>query len=321
MTIPVSSSSPQAAPIDPVPPSLSAPKRPTPGSATPLAVALLAMLAVLWGFNWPIMKVGLAEVPPWVFRGSASVVSGFGLFAVAMIGRHSLKIPRDKWRPLFLSGILNMALWNILVLYGIDLMDAGRAGILAYTMPLWATLVGAFVLKDRLGIRAIVGLSLGLAGMALLFSVDAKSLAGPPLGPILVVAAAFCWGAGTVVVKHAGFTQPVTVVCGWQHLIGAVPVLVIAVFWDLDNMGEVTLWPAMAVLYNMTITGILCYWAYFKVVSLLPVVASTVGTLMVPVVGVFANALIFGVRPQWVDYAALLCVAAAVFLVMTRRNR
>lgn len=57
------------------------------------------MLAVLWGFNWPIMKVGLAEVPPWVFRGSASVVSGFGLFAVALIGGHSLKIPRDKWRP------------------------------------------------------------------------------------------------------------------------------------------------------------------------------------------------------------------------------
>jgi drug/metabolite transporter (DMT)-like permease len=321
MTIPVSSSSPRPAPIDPAPASLSASKTPPSGSSTPLAVGLLAMLAVLWGFNWPIMKVGLAEVPPWVFRGSASVVSGLGLFAVAMIGGNSLRIPRDKWRPLILSALLNMALWNILVLYGIALMDAGRAGILAYTMPLWATLVGAFVLKDRLGIRAIAGLSLGLAGMALLFSVDAKSLAGPPLGPLLVVAAAFCWGAGTVIVKHAGFTQPVTVVCGWQHLIGVIPVLVIAIFWDLDNMGDVTFWPAMAVFYNMTVTGILCYWAYFKVVSLLPVVASTVGTLMVPVVGVFANALIFGVRPQWVDYAALLCVAAAVFLVMTRRPR
>lgn len=321
MTIPVSTSSPEPARIDPAPASLSAPKTPTPGSSTPLAVALLALLAVFWGFNWPIMKVGLAEIPPWVFRGSASVVSGIGLFAVAKIGGSSLRIPRDKWRPLILSALLNMALWNILVLYGIDLMDAGRAGILAYTMPLWATLVGAFVLKDRLGTRAIAGLALGLAGMGLLFSVDAQSLAGPPLGPILVVAAAFCWGAGTVVVKHAGFTQPVTVVCGWQHLIGVIPVLVIMFAWDIDNVGEVTFWPAMAVVYNMTVTGILCYWAYFKVVSLLPVVASTVGTLMVPVVGVFANALIFSVQPQWVDYAALLCVGGAVFLVMTRRTR
>jgi len=303
-------------PVSTAPQSSTAPR-----SSTPLAVALLAVIAVFWGFNWPIMKVGLQEVPPWVFRASASIVAGLGLFAVALIGRHSLAIPRDKWGPLTLSAVLNMSLWNILVLYGIDLMDAGRAGILAYTMPLWATVVGAFVLKDRLGPRAIAGLALGLAGMALLFSVDAEALAGSLWGPTLVVAAAFCWGAGTVVVKNAGFTQPVTVVCGWQHLIGTLPVAVIAVAWDVHNMGEVTLWPAMAVVYNMTITGILCYWAYFKVVSLLPVVASTVGTLMVPVIGVFANALIFGVRPQWVDYAALLCVGGAVFLVMTKRGR
>lgn len=299
----------------------SSPPVPSGRSTTPLAIALLAMLAVLWGFNWPIMKVGLAEIPPWIFRASASFVSGLGLFAIAKLSGYSLKIPRGKWRALILSAVLNMSLWNILVLYGIDLMDAGRAGILAYTMPLWATLIGAFVLKDRLGVRAIIGLALGLAGMALLFSVDAKALTGPPLGPLLVVAAAICWAAGTVAIKHAGFTQPVTVVCGWQHLIGMLPIAVIALVWDIQNVGEVTFWPAMAVVYNMTVTGILCYWAYFKVVSLLPVVASTVGTLMVPVVGVFANALIFGVVPQWVDYAALICVAAAVFLVMTRRGR
>lgn len=306
MTIPVSSSSASSA---------------APRSSTPLAIVLLAIIAVFWGANWPIMKVGLAEIPPWVFRASASGVAGIGLFIVAKIGRQSLRIPRHMWPPLILSAVLNMSLWNILVLYGIDLMDAGRAGILAYTMPLWATLMGALVMKDRLGIRAIGGLALGLAGMALLFSVDAKALSGPPLGPLLVVAAAFCWGTGTVVVKNAGFTQPVTVVCGWQHLIGTIPVAIIALVWDIHNVTEVTFWPAMAVVYNMTITGILCYWAYFKVVSLLPVVASTVGTLMVPVLGVFFNALIFGVQPQWVDYAALVCVVAAVFLVMTKRSR
>ncbi len=290
-------------------------------SAPPLAIALLAMLALLWGFNWPIMKVGLLEIPPWVFRASASIVAGAGLFAVAMIGGNSLRVPRSQHRPLFLSAMLNMSLWNILVLYGIDLMDAGRAGILAYTMPLWATVVGMVVLKERQSRRAITGLAIGLAGMALLFSVDADSLSGGLLGPLLVVAAAFCWGAGTVVVKQAGFTAPVTVIVAWQHLVGAVPIAVVALAWDIHNVGEVTLWPAMAVVYNMTVTGILCYWAFFKVVSLLPVVASTVGTLMVPVIGVFANALMFQVQPQWVDYAALACVAAAVYLVMTRQVR
>ncbi|NQW10455.1 MAG: DMT family transporter [Alphaproteobacteria bacterium] len=293
----------------------------TPPYAMSTAVGLLAIIAVFWGLNWPIMKVGLTEIPPWVFRGSASIVSGLGLFALAKFGGHSLAVPRGQRRGLAISAVLNMALWNILVLYGVDLMDAGRAVILAYTMPLWATLMGTLVLRERLGPRAIAGLTLGLAGMALLFSVDAEVLKGNLLGPLLVVVAAFCWGAGTVAIKHARLTIPVTVAVGWQHMIGGAPIALVAVLWDVHNVDTVSLWPVLAVVYNMTVTGILCYWAYFKVVSLLPVVASTVGTMMVPVIGVFANAVIFQVTPEWVDYAALSAVAAAVFLVMTRRGR
>jgi drug/metabolite transporter (DMT)-like permease len=285
------------------------------------AILLLAMIAVLWGFNWPIMKVGLEEIPPWIFRGSASLVSAMGLFAIAWMNGSSIRVPRAEWRGLTVASVLNMALWNILVLYGIDLMDAGRAGILAYTMPLWATVFGALILKERLGPRAMVGLALGMGGMALLFWQDIDVLAGPPLGPLLVVAAAMCWGGGTVAIKRANLSVPITVSVGWQHIIGGVPIMIIALIWDLPKMGEVTLWPAMAVVYNMTVTGILCYWAYFKVVSLLPVVASTVGTMMVPVIGVFANAWIFSTSPALFDYLALSCVAGAVFLVMTRRKR
>ena len=74
----------------------------------------------------------------------------------------------------------------------------------------------------------------------------------------------------------------------------------------------------LAVAYNATITGVFCYWAYFRVVADLPVVMSTVGTLMVPVIGVFATAWAFDTRPAMVDYVALVLVVTSVFLVMTR---
>jgi len=283
-----------------------------------LAIALLAMIAVLWGVNWPVMKIGLTEIPPFVFRSSASVVSCAGLFLISAIAGHSLRVPKGQWRPLLLGAVLNITLFNVLVSYGILLMDAGRAGILGYTMPLWATVVGVMVLKEPLGPRAVAGLVVGLIGMALLFSVDAAALAGPPLGPLLVIGGAMAWGAGTVVIKQARLTMPITVAVAWQHLIGMVPLALVAVAWDWRNIGDVTLWPVMALLYNMLITGIICYWAYFKVVSMLPVVASTVGTLMVPVIGVFSNELIYGVTPHPADYMALACVALAVFLVVVR---
>ena len=59
-----------------------------------------------------------------------------------------------------------------------------------------------------------------------------------------------------------------------------------------------------------------CYWAYFRVVADLPVVMSTVGTLMVPVIGVFANAWAFDSSPASADYLALMLVIASVLLVM-----
>lgn len=295
---------------------------PTADGRTPvLAVALLAMIAVLWGFNWPIMKIGLAEIPPWVFRAGASVVSCAGLFLISAIAGHSLRVPPGQWRVLILGGILNITLFNVFVAYGITLMDAGRAGILAYTMPLWATLIGTIVLKERLSGRVLAGLAVGLCGMALLFSVDAAALTGSALGPLLVIAAAVSWGAGTVAIKQAKLTMPITVAVAWQHLIGVVPIAIVAVAWDWRNVGEVHFWPLMSLAYNMLITGIICYWAYFKVVQMLPVVASTVGTLMVPVIGVFSNELIYGVKPHLVDYTALACVAVAVFLVVVRPRR
>ena len=280
------------------------------------------MLALLWGLNWPVMKLSLAEYPPFVFRAIAGISAALGLFAMAKASGRTLRVPRAEWKGLVIVSLLNMSVWNIAVLYGVDLMESGRAAILAYTMPLWATLTGAWLVKERLRARSILALGLGLVGMCLLFFGDDRAISGDPLGPALVVLAAISWGTGTAAVKYFRFSMSVTALTGWQQMLGALPIAVIAIVWDYQNMPEsVTLVPTLGLVYNMTITGIFCYWAYFNVVTMLPVVVSTVGTLMVPVVGVAADALIFGTVPGIVDYAALVAVVSAVFLVMTRRAK
>ena len=288
----------------------------------PFAVFLLAMLALLWGFNWPVMKLSVAEYPPFVFRALAGFSAALGLFAIAKANSQTLRVPRSEWKGLVIVSLLNMSIMNIAVLYGIDLMESGRAAILAYTMPLWATLTSAWLIKEPLGARSITALGLGLVGMGLLFFGDDRAMSGDPLGPMLVVLAAMSWGLGTAAMKYFRFSLSVTVLTGWQQILGALPIAAIALVWDYQNMPEsVSLIPTLGLLYNMTITGIFCYWAYFNMVTMLPVVVSTVGTLIVPVVGVAADALVFGTVPGIVDYAALVAVVSAVFLVMTRRAK
>ena len=66
------------------------------------------VLAVFWGLNWPVMKIGLSEVSPWVFRGCASICGALGLFAISKLAGHSLKAPPEERFGLVVCGLLNL---------------------------------------------------------------------------------------------------------------------------------------------------------------------------------------------------------------------
>jgi drug/metabolite transporter (DMT)-like permease len=276
---------------------------------------LLIGLTFFWGINWPIMKVGLSEFSVWTFRALASVTGAIGLFAIARAGGASLRVPVGERLGLVVAALLNITLWNVLILFGLGLMASGRAAILAFTMPLWATVIGSFVLGERLGRRQVLGLGLGLSGMALLLAGDIRALGAAPLGALLVVGAAISWAGGTVAVKYYRFTMTPTVLVAWQQVIGVIPIVTMALMQD-TMIGPVTLWPALAVLYNMLVASIFCYWVWFRVVLSVPVATSPISTLMRPVLGVISGALALGERPGALDFAALVLVAGAIAVVL-----
>lgn len=281
-----------------------------------LGWVLLPALTVLWGLNWPILKIGLTEIPVLTFRAITALVAAAGLFAIARAYGHSLRVPTSQWRGLLVAGLLNMAFWNVLMFYGITQMESGRAAILGYTMPLWATLLGTIVLGDRVTRRHAFGLACGLCGMGVLVASDARTIGAAPFGALCIIAAAFCWGAGTVALKYFRFTLPTPVLAGWQQLIGGVPVLFAALIFDSGEVGPVSLLPALSLAYNAVIASIFCYWAFFTIVAITPVVMSTVSTLMVPVVGVVSGALLLGETPGIDTLVALALVLAAIAAVV-----
>jgi drug/metabolite transporter (DMT)-like permease len=281
---------------------------------------LLIALTFFWGINWPIMKVGLSEFSVWTFRALASVTGAMGLFAIAWASSASLHVPRGERFGLVVAALLNITLWNVLILFGLDLMASGRASILAFTMPLWATFIGSFVLGERLTRRHVLGLCLGLAGMALLLAGDIRALGAAPLGALLVVAAAISWAGGTVAVKYYRFTMSPTVLVAWQQVIGVIPIVIIALMQE-RIIGPVTLWPALAVLYNMLVASIFCYWVWFRIVLRVPIATSTISTLMIPVLGIMSGALALGEQPGALDFAALTLVAGAIAVVLLPNRR
>jgi drug/metabolite transporter (DMT)-like permease len=282
----------------------------------PSILWVLVALTLGWGFNWPMIKLALSEMPVFSFRSVCMLGGATGLFAIARYARLPLRVPRGQWGRLLLIALFNVTLWNICIAYGIGYMSSGRAAILAYTMPLWSVPLSAWLLKERVTARRILGVSLGMGAMLLLLSVELRAVQAAPMGTLLMLAGAVSWAMGTVLMKRYPVGLPVTSLTAWQLLLGGIPIYAGALAFDLHSLQPLTLGPALALAYNVLVAFVFCHWAWYKIVTSVPVGVSSLSSLMTPVVGVFSGMLVLSELPRWQDFAALGLVLLALATVM-----
>ncbi len=282
---------------------------------------LLVMLTLGWGFNWPLMKMTLAELPVWTFRGLCVASGAIGLFIIARASGQSIRVPQGHWRRLIVISICNVTLWNVLIGYGLKMLPAGRSAILAYSMPVWAVLLSVFILDEKLTPRRILGLVLGMAGMAVLLGGELSVMRTSPLGAILVLGAAIGWALGTVLMRRFPTALGTTALTAWQLLVGGLPMMLGAVVLDWGHLRPIGTAATVGLVYNMAFVFIFCYWAWFKIATTAPPGVSSLSTLMIPVVGVFSGIWLLGESPQWQECAALALVIASLATVLIPPRR
>jgi len=295
------------------------PKKAVTETLPQFGLVLLTFLSLFWGFSWPMMKIGLREIPVWTFRTLCLFLGGFGALCIAKAGGLRLTIPRSEFRPLILVSLLHITGWHLCSAYGLIYMGAGRAAIVAYTMPIWASILGAFILREQLTFARVIGLFIGLAGLLILIGPDIKAVGSAPLGAIFMLGAAVSWAAGTVFLKYFRWTMPITVLTGWQLIFGGIPVIIGAFILEPTTALLHMSWQAaLATGYAILIGNIFCYWAWIKVLSLFPASVASIGTLAIPAIGVFSSAFVLGESVGIREVTALILVVMALSIVMTR---
>lgn len=287
----------------------------------PLGFVLLAGLSLFWGLNWPGMKIIMGELPAWWFRASCAAVGGLSLLAISALSGNIVRLRLAELPKILLGGMFSFVGWFILSAYGVSLIAAGRAAVIAFTMPVWAAVFASFLLGERFTRSKVAGLALGVCGLAVLIGPDLIALKEAPLGAMLMLGAALSWGFGTTLFKRFTWALPVASTVGWQLTLATVPLLAIAVvtepFPDLTQIShEATL--ALAYIYGFPM--IFCQWAYFKTVHIFPASIAAVGTLMVPIVGVYSSHIILGEPVGLRELTALLLISAALASVLIIPN-
>ena len=286
-----------------------------------IGILLLMSLALFWGVNWPAIKLSVTDVPVWTYRTICLLTGGLGLLGICRLAGISIVVPRNEWRALGVAGLFNITGWHLLSALGVSHMGGGKASIVAFTMPLWAALVSALWLKERITALTTVALAVGFMGLVVLMAPDWRAISAQPLGPIFMLGAALSWAIGTVALKRSTFTIPTASLAGWQMLLGGVPIymgaLVLDRGFDPAQVGN-SAW--IAVLYSALIPMIYCHWAWFRVVQIYPAVVAAIGTLAIPVVGVISSAVVGGEAIGWSEVASLTLVLASLVLVLIVPN-
>ena len=286
-------------------------------SSTIAPYLLLAALSLFWGLNWPGMKIILSEVSVWWFRSLCLIFGGSFLMLISALSGNRCRLHLDEVGPVLFCGSFAILGWMVFSAYGVSLMPAGRASIIAFTMPLWATIFAAWVLGERITVSKIAGLMLGLAGLGVLIGPDLLILRRAPVGALFMLLAALSWGLGTVLLKRIAWRLPTLSNVAWQLLLSAIPVTLIAVLTEpFPDLSALSGRAIIALVYLFLFPMSFCQWAYFKTVGLLPASIAAIGTLMVPVIGVFSSYLILDERVGASDIVALLLVLSALVLVL-----
>lgn len=280
---------------------------------------LLVGLTIVWGANWPVMKIALSEMTVWWFRAACLIFGGVGLLALSAVNGSRLTVARYEIGPLLLTSAFAVLGWHVLAGFGVLLMPAGRAVIIAFTMPVWAALAAVWLLGERITSFTVAGLALGLCGLGILIGPDLVALQEAPLGALFMLGSAISWGIGTVLFKRFGWTAPVATTMGWQLIAAAIPVTAIAILTapppNVLTLSEPVLWSMAYVLLLPMTFG---QWAYFHVVKLFPASIAALGTLAIPVVGVYSSSLLLNepVGPRELIALSLTCIALLIILVL-----
>jgi drug/metabolite transporter (DMT)-like permease len=278
----------------------------------------LGFLAILWGYNWVVMKVAMQYVGPMDFAAMRGVFGAVLLFGVLWAIGAPLR-PRYVLQTAVL-GLFQTAGFVGLISWALNIGAAGKSAVLGYTMPFWVIVFGWPFLPDRL--RGWQWPAAGLILVGLVFVLEPWTQSGTMTASLLALGAGVSWAISVIVFKRIPVhgRDELLSITAWQMVFGTIPLVAVALLIDERPI----VWSGYfvwALLYNgiggMAVATLL--WLY--ILQRLPATISGLNALAVPIVGVVAAWLQLGERPTAAEGAGMaLILGGLALLTSTQRE-
>ena len=194
-------------------------------------------------------------------------------------------------------------------------LPAGEASMLAYTMPVWASLLAWPILGERPNGLRIIALALAFGGLTVILGGDSLSITPEKLiGIAMVLGGAFAFALGAVLSKKWPLPLPPMSAVAWQVGLGCLPVGLVGALIETSDFGAVSTLGWWLLGYNTVIQFCVAYVTWFAALERLPASVAAIGTTAVPVIGVVASAIALHEPLGLTQMAALMLTLGGIVL-------
>ena len=285
----------------------------TPPARTAVNLALLVLLATLWGAAYTLVKIGVETIPPLTFISGRTLIAGGILLAIMAL--RGIALPRDPavWKRFMIQACLNSVVPFTLIAYAETHVGAGLATILGLNAPIFAFLLALlFVRHERPTLRQSFGVAAGLAGICLVVGVDAlNGLGQDVLAQLALVLSAVMFGAAALFGRNFNGLDPMVPAAG-SMICGAVMLTPLSLIIDRPWTLTPSVTSIAALIALAVFSTALAFVIYFRLIQTLGSVGTTAQAYLRVPLGVGLGVVVLGETLSPTVWIGLVCVVVGI---------
>lgn len=202
---------------------------------------ILAFFAiyVIWGSTYLLNKIVVTEVAPLLLASIRFLCAGILIVCIAILLKLPLKISKLQLRNCIVAGFLFLVYGNGVFVWALKYVDSGFAALIAATQPLFVIFLMRVLHGNKIQLKSMIGVALGIIGMYLLVSQDELSLTHDSIiGILMLFSCVLSWSYASIFVSKADLPDSFFVSTGYQMLAAGAMLAIMSVV-----LGEAWLTP------------------------------------------------------------------------------
>ncbi|WDZ49939.1 DMT family transporter [Acinetobacter vivianii] len=276
-------------------------------------VSAIALLCLVWGSLWGLVKHSLQVFPPFLFISTRLILAALTLMVVQRILKKSILPKQAEWKPLIILSLLICLGFYATQTFAMQFVDSGLSAVLVFTMPIFIGVLAHYFLNERLNSQKGIGLILGTLGLiAILWpQLQHIHMNTSLLGQILLIGSGFFWALSTVFIKKNFATYDKIKLTIWQLLLGGAVIFVGALaFEPVDAQVWLNPLNESALFYIAVIGTGFAFVLWNWIVSQVDTFIASISIMCIPILSLLFGSLI------WHEPLTLNILIGAAFICL-----